>query len=50
VALLPGLVRADDPRFAPLKDLDGYFPFSPPASVDAWSERAGEVRRRVLVS
>jgi hypothetical protein len=42
--------RADDARLAPLKDLDGYFPFSPPASVDAWQARAAEVRRRVLVS
>jgi len=47
---MPGLGRADDPRLAPLKDLDGFFPFSPPASVEAWNERAGEVRRRVLVS
>jgi len=41
---------ADDQRLSPPRDLDGYFPFKTPASVEAWAERAGEVRRRVLVS
>lgn len=34
----------------PLKDLDGHFPFQPPASIDAWKERAEVVRKQVLVS
>jgi len=40
----------DDARLAPLKDLNGYFPFAPPASPEAWSKRSEEVRRQVLVS
>jgi dienelactone hydrolase len=39
-----------DPRRGPLKDLDGYFPFSVPATRAAWDQRADEVRKRVLVS
>jgi dienelactone hydrolase len=39
-----------DVRLGPPKDLDGYFPFEPPASREAWEKRAGAVRRRVLVS
>ena len=42
--------RAEDARLAPPKDLDGYFPFTPPATLDAWKERAASVRRRILVS
>ena len=49
-AALPAVVRADDVRLAPLKDLDGSFPFTPPATLDAWKERAAEVRQRILVS
>ncbi|HEY4309033.1 MAG TPA: acetylxylan esterase [Pirellulales bacterium] len=39
-----------DKRLEPLKDLDGYFPFTPPTSVEAWNKRAAEVRRQILVS
>jgi dienelactone hydrolase len=39
-----------DHRLGPLKDLDGYFPFTPPPSAEAWSERAADVRRRILVA
>lgn len=35
---------------AELKDLDGYFPFQPPATLDAWKSRAEQVRTRILVS
>jgi len=41
---------AEDGRLGPLKDLDGYFPFRVPESVEGWTRRAEEVRRRVLVS
>jgi dienelactone hydrolase len=47
--LPPGQVPSDG-RLAPLKDLDGYFPFDPPASREAWDQRAEAVRRRILVS
>lgn len=48
-ALPPGELPADV-RLQPLKDLDGYFPFTPPASRDAWEKRAERVRRQILVS
>jgi dienelactone hydrolase len=40
----------NDRRLEPLKDLDGYFPFTPPASPEAWRERAEHVRRQILVT
>lgn len=40
----------DDVRLQPLKDLDGYFPFTPPVSKEAWEKRAERVRRQILVS
>jgi dienelactone hydrolase len=50
-ATTPGRVSlADDARLGPLKDLDGYFPFDPPATREAWQARAADVRRRILVS
>lgn len=49
-AALPAVVHADDVRLAPLKDLDGSFPFTPPATLEAWQTRAAEVRQRILVS
>ena len=39
-----------DKRLEPLKDLNGYFPFEPPHSVDEWQKRAERVRRQILVS
>ncbi|MCX7431923.1 MAG: acetylxylan esterase, partial [Planctomycetia bacterium] len=41
---------AEDVRLGDRKDLDGYFPFEPPATREAWLARAEDVRRRVLVS
>src|SRR5690349_10090833 len=40
----------DDIRLQPLKDLKGYFPFTPPGSRAEWDTRADYVRRRILVS
>ena len=40
----------DDARLQPPKDLNGFFPFKVPDSLDAWEVRADELRRRVLVS
>ena len=48
--VLPVGQTPDDSRLQPLKDLDGYFPFEPPADRTAWKARAEDVRRRVLVA
>src|SRR5579883_1084989 len=40
----------NDVRLRPLKDLDGYFPFTPPATRAEWEQRADYVRRQILVS
>ncbi len=47
---LTGPLSAEDVRLAPPKDLDGYFPFDPPANLEAWQQRREDVRRRILVS
>ena len=47
---LPAGQRPDDIRLQPPKDLDGYFPFHPPDSKEAWQRRAERVRQRILVS
>lgn len=47
--LAPGQIP-DDARLAPPKDLDGYFPFSPPASPAEWNIRAEEVRTQLKVA
>ena len=43
-------VLPDDSRLAPPKDLNGYFPFTPPATKAVWEERADYVRRQILVA
>ncbi|MFM9079892.1 MAG: dienelactone hydrolase family protein [Opitutaceae bacterium] len=48
-ALEAGKLPADVRLQAP-KDLNGYFPFTPAESREAWAMRAEEVRRRILVS
>ena len=48
--ILPEGQRPADHRLEPLKDLDGYFPFTPPASKAEWEKRAERVQRQVLVS
>ncbi len=42
--------QPDDIRLKPLKDLNGYFPFTPPVSKAAWEKRAERVRRQLLVA
>jgi dienelactone hydrolase len=44
------LAQAEDTRLGPLKDLNGYFPFTAPKSVQAWEPRREFVRRQLLVS
>ncbi len=41
---------AEDVRQQPLKDLNGYFPFYPPESLDQWEPRRDYVRRQILVA
>ncbi len=48
--VLPAGQVPADRRLEPLKDLDGYFPFDPPTSREAWAQRSQQVRQRILVS
>lgn len=48
--VLPEGQQPHDQRLQPLKDLDGYFPFQPPASAGEWSQRSEQVRRQILVA
>ncbi len=48
--VLPQGQLPDDRRLEPLKDLNGYFPFHPPKTREAWNQRAEELRRRILVA
>jgi dienelactone hydrolase len=41
---------AEDIRLQPPKDLNGYFPFTPPASLGDWEARKEYVRRQILVA
>ncbi len=41
---------AADVRLAPPKDLDGYFPWSAPASAEVWGARARHVKEQMLVT
>jgi hypothetical protein len=47
---LPQGKQPADVRLHPPKDLDGYFPFTPPNSKEEWEGRAERVRRQMLVS
>ena len=47
--LKPGTLPADK-RIAPLKDLDGYFPFQNPDTKQAWQRRRVQLQQRLLVS
>jgi dienelactone hydrolase len=47
---LPGGALPQDQRLQPLKDLDGYFPFSPSSSPQEWAKRAEQVRRQMRVA
>src|SRR5689334_21265297 len=49
-ALVLATSAQDTPQPAPLKDLDGYFPWTPSASPDAWAKRAEQVRMQMRVS
>ena len=47
---LVNLAHAEDARLGPLKDLNGYFPFPAPKTVQEWEPRRDFVRRQLLVS
>ncbi|HWN95984.1 MAG TPA: acetylxylan esterase, partial [Methylomirabilota bacterium] len=48
--VLPEGKLPNDARLEPLKDLDGYFPFTPPKSKAEWEKRSERVRRQILIS
>ncbi len=43
-------VYAEDVRLQPPKDLNGYFPFTPPSTLREWESRREYVRRQILVA
>lgn len=47
---LPAGTLPDDARLGPLKELDGYFPFTPSASREAWATRSEQVRMQMRVA
>ena len=48
--VLPEGAVPKDKRLGKPKDLDGYFPFTPSKSKEAWEARAAQVRRQILVA
>ncbi|MFP6884393.1 MAG: hypothetical protein VCA40_08160, partial [Roseibacillus sp.] len=48
--VLPEGTLPDDKRLAPLRDLNGYFPFTPPGSKDQWAKRAKKIRHDLKVA
>ncbi len=48
--LLPTGQLPNDVRLAPLRTLEGYFPFAPVDSLQQWKTRAEKLRRQVLLS
>jgi dienelactone hydrolase len=54
LAEVPRVLPADqvpkDRRLEPLKDLGGYFPFTPAKTKEEWEPRAERVRRQILVA
>jgi dienelactone hydrolase len=47
---LPEGEKLQDARLEPLKELDGYFPFTPSPNRAAWNARAEEVRMQLRVA
>ncbi|MBN2579892.1 MAG: acetylxylan esterase [Pirellulales bacterium] len=50
IRVLPEGELPHDRRLEPLRDLNGYFLFAPPASKEEWQARSAEVRRQILLS
>ncbi|MBL8817568.1 MAG: acetylxylan esterase [Planctomyces sp.] len=49
-AVSRGVDRPNDARLGDLKDLNGYFPFQPSETPEAWEKRREYVRRQILVA
>ena len=47
---LPEGELPDDKRLADLKDLNGYFPFTPPTTKEEWAQRSEKLRHALKVS
>ena len=45
-----GGAKSADPRLGPPKTLNGYFPFTPPKTIEEWAKRKTEVREQLLVA
>ena len=50
IRVLPPGQLPKDARLEPLKDQNGYFPFTLPKSKEEWAKRANEVRRQILLA
>jgi dienelactone hydrolase len=48
--VLPAGTQPDDTRLMPLKDLDGYFPWTPPPTLAAWKVRAEQLKTQLRVA
>lgn len=48
--VLPDGKLPGDDRLGDLKDLNGYFPFTPSKTPEEWQQRAEEVRRQILLA
>src|SRR4051812_35822368 len=48
--LFPNKADMKDVRLGKPKDLNGYFPFTPPTSKEGWNERVKSVREQLLVA
>ncbi len=48
--VMPAGQELTDSRTGPLRTLDSYAPFKPPATLEAWKKRRQELREQVLVA
>jgi hypothetical protein len=48
--LFPNRSDLKDARLGKPKDLNGYFPFTPPANKESWNDRSKQVRAQLLVA
>ena len=48
--VFPSGEKCPDSRLGKPKDLNGYFPFNPPASKDGWNDRSRRVREQMMVA
>ena len=48
--VLPEGTLPKDQRLSPLKDLNGYFPFDPPGSREAWGRQSARIRHNLRVA